>query len=221
MGLLFFVKGLIMGFSIAAPVGPIGVLCIRRTLANGMRSGFISGLGTATADAVYGCIAAFGITTVTAFLTGWQLVLRLGGGLFLIYLGYRILRSRPSDLAVKAAEKGLINDYSSAFILTLTNPMTIMSFAAVLAGLGIGEASGNYWLAFIMVSGVFAGSALWWLILAGIANFFRARLNMGKLIIVNRFSGCLIIGFGILSILSVCALYRSDKIWYNCIWLLP
>ena len=205
MELLFFSKGLILGFSIAASVGPIGVLCIRRTLANGMPSGFISGLGTATADAVYGCIAAFGVTSVTAFLAGWQSVLRLGGGLFLVYLGYRILRSRPSGLAVRAAGKGLINDYSSAFILTLTNPMTIMSFAAVFAGLGIGEASGNYWLAFIMVSGVFAGSALWWLILAGIANFFRTRFDLRKLIIVNRFSGCLIIGFGILSILSVCA----------------
>ncbi len=205
MELLFFSKGLILGFSIAAPVGPIGVLCIRRTLANGMSSGFISGLGTATADAVYGCIAAFGVTAVTAFLAGWQSVLRLGGGLFLVYLGYRILRSRPSSLAVRAAGKGLINDYSSAFILTLTNPMTIMSFAAVFAGLGIGEASGNYWLAFIMVSGVFAGSALWWLILAGMANFFRHRFDPERLIIVNRFSGCFIIGFGILSILSVCA----------------
>lgn len=200
---LIFVKGLIMGLSIAAPVGPIGVLCIRRTLANGMLSGFISGLGTATADAIYGCVAAFGITAVVAILADYQLALQIGGGLFLVYLGYGILSSRPPEIAAMAGGERLIGDYSSAFVLTLTNPLTIMSFAAVFAGLGIGEAGGNYRMAFIMVTGVFFGSALWWLILAGIADSLRARLDSDRLIIVNRLSGCLIIGFGILSILSV------------------
>jgi threonine/homoserine/homoserine lactone efflux protein len=168
-----------------------------------MRSGFISGLGTATADAIYGCVAAFGVTAVGAFLADYQPALRLGGGLFLIYLGYGILKARPPELASIAGGERLSRDYASAFVLTLTNPLTIMSFAAVFAGLGIGETGGNYRLALLMVAGVFTGSALWWLILAGIANSFRTRLDSNKLVIVNRFSGCLIIGFGILSILSV------------------
>lgn len=203
MELVFFMKGIILGFSIAAPVGPIGVLCIRRTLAKGMLNGFLSGLGTATADAMYGCIAAFGVTVVAAFLIDNQFYLRLIGGLFLLYLGYTTFRSIPVETAEKVDERDRLGSYTSAFFLTLTNPMTIMSFAAVFAGLGIGETGGNYILAGLVVFGVFIGSMLWWLLLSGTVNAFRATFNTKWLKYVNQFSGFIIAGFGFLSLLTI------------------
>src|SRR5512147_1604480 len=124
---LFF-RGLVVGFSIAAPVGPIGVLCIRRTLANGRISGLVTGLGAATADGMYGCVAGFGLTFISGILIDQQMWLRLFGGLFLCYLGVKTLLSRPAEQEAKAAGTGLLGSYASTFLLTLTNPMTIISF---------------------------------------------------------------------------------------------
>src|SRR5688572_27162990 len=140
----FFLRGVVIGCSIAAPVGPIGVLCIRRTLADGRRYGFASGLGAATADAVYGCVAGFGLTAVSDLLVSQQTWLRLIGGLFLCYLGAKSFFARPA--ASLAAPKGgaLAGAYVSTMLLTLTNPMTILSFAAVFAGLGLGGGAPDY-----------------------------------------------------------------------------
>ena len=196
---MVFIKGVILGFSIAAPVGPIGVLCIRRTLSNGLLNGFISGLGTATADALYGCIAAFGLTVVSTFLINSQFYLHLIGGLFLLYLGYKTFQSVPAEIAAKANGKGLFGSYTSAFFLTLTNPLTIMSFAAVFAGLGIGTAGGEFASA-LLVLGVFIGSMLWWLFLSGTVNLLRTRFDKKRLHWVNQISGVVITAFGILSL---------------------
>lgn len=196
---MFFIKGVILGFSIAAPVGPIGVLCIRRTLSNGLLNGFISGLGTATADALYGCIAAFGLTVVSTFLIDSQFYLHLIGGLFLLYLGYKTFQSVPAEIAAKANGKGFFGSYTSAFFLTLTNPLTIMSFAAVFAGLGIGTAGGEFASA-LLVLGVFIGSMLWWLFLSGTVNLLRTRFDKKRLHWVNQISGVVITAFGILSL---------------------
>lgn len=203
MELIFVIKGIILGFSIAAPVGPIGVLCIRRTLAKGMLNGFLSGVGTATADALYGCIAAFGVTMVATFFIDNQFYLRLLGGLFLLYLGYTTFRSIPAETAAKAGDQELLGAYASAFFLTLTNPMTIMSFAAVFAGLGIGETGDNYTLAGLLVLGVFIGSMFWWLLLSGMVNALRATFDTKRLKYVNQFSGFIIAGFGFLSLLTI------------------
>jgi threonine/homoserine/homoserine lactone efflux protein len=203
MELLFLIKGVILGFSIAAPVGPMGVLCIRRTLSSGMLSGFLSGLGTATADAVYGCIAAFGVTVISAFLLDHQFYLRLIGGLFLLYLGYKTFQSIPAEKAVKAEGKSFLGAYTSAFFLTLTNPLTILSFAAVFAGLGVGTTDGNYILAGFLVLGVFSGSMFWWLILSGMVNMLRSKFDQQRLKWMNRLSGFIIGGFGILSLISI------------------
>ncbi|MBU2700192.1 threonine/homoserine/homoserine lactone efflux protein [Sporomusaceae bacterium BoRhaA] len=202
MELLFLIKGVILGFSIAAPVGPMGVLCIRRTLSSGMLSGFLSGLGTATADAIYGCIAAFGVTVVSAFLLDHQSYLRLIGGLFLLYLGYKTFQSIPAEEAVKAGGKSFLGAYTSAFFLTLTNPLTILSFAAVFAGLGVGTMDGNYILAGFLVLGVFSGSMFWWLILSGMVNMLRSKFDQKRLKWINWLSGFIIGGFGILSLIS-------------------
>ena len=137
-------KGLLIGFSIAAPVGPIGVLCIRRTLVQGRAAGLVSGLGAASADAVYGSIAAFGLSFVSGLLISQQSWLKLIGGAFLCYLGIRTLLAQPAERAAAAGGMGLAGAYSSTFFLTLTNPTTILSFVAVFAGLGLASMGGDY-----------------------------------------------------------------------------
>jgi threonine/homoserine/homoserine lactone efflux protein len=199
----FFLRGLIIGFSIAAPVGPIGVLCIRRTLAEGRAFGLFSGLGAATADAIYGFIAGFGLTFVSNFLIRQQVWLRIIGGGFLCFLGVRTFLSKPAEHVASAKGNGLVGSYVSTFFLTITNPMTILSFAAIFAGLGVGGASGSYVSAAVLVLGVFIGSALWWFILSSGVSVFRTRFNPHRLWWVNRISGIIITGFGLIALLSL------------------
>jgi len=202
MDITFLLRGLAIGFSIAAPVGPIGVLCIRRTLAEGWASGLVSGLGAASADAIYGCIAGFGLAFISNFLVSQQVWLRLIGGVFLCYLGLKTLLAKPAEPASPGKGNGLVGAYTSTFFLTLTNPMTIISFAAIFAGLGLANTSGNYGSAGVLVLGVFSGSALWWLILSSGVGVFRAKFDPHKLRWVNRISGAIIIGFGLFALLS-------------------
>lgn len=203
MWLVYLIKGVLLGFSIAAPVGSIGVLCIRRTLANGMMSGFITGLGTATADSVYGCLAAFGVSMVSGFLLTNQIYLRLIGGLFLLYLGYKTFRSEPVKIAKTTREEGILRSFLSAFLLTIANPMTIMSFGAVFAGLGVGGTGNDNYYAGLLVLGVFTGSMLWWVILSATVNILRAKFDPGKLKLVNLLSGVVIAGFGVVSLVTI------------------
>ncbi len=198
----FFLRGLIIGFSIAAPVGPIGVLCIRRTLVKGRVSGFVSGLGAATADALYGCIAGFGLTFVSSFLIHQQGWFSLIGGLFLLYLGLKTFLARPVERSASERGSGLLAAYGSTFFLTLTNPVTILAFAAIFAGLGIAGGGGNYISAGILVLGVFLGSALWWFILSAGVGLVRRKFDLQVLRWVNRISGLIVIGFGLISILG-------------------
>jgi len=202
MDIAFLLRGLAIGFSIAAPVGPIGVLCIRRTLAEGRVSGLVSGLGAATADAIYGCIAGFGLTFISNFLVSQQLWLRLIGGVFLCYLGIKTLLAKPAEQAATARGNGLVGAYASTFILTLTNPITIISFAAIFAGLGLASTGGEYLSAGILVLGVFIGSSLWWLILSGGVGVFQNKFNPHGLQWVNRISGVIITAFGLFALLS-------------------
>jgi len=196
-------SGLIIGFSIAAPVGPIGVLCIRRTLANGRLNGLVSGFGAATADAVYGCIAAFGLTFVSNLLIQYQLWLRLIGGVFLCLLGIKTIISKPSEKACTEKGKGLVGAYGSTFLLTLTNPLTILSFAAVFAGLGVGSAYADYGSAALLVFSVFAGSALWWTLLSGAVGLARKKVTVNVMTWINRFSGAVILAFGVFALVSI------------------
>jgi len=199
----FLFKGLLIGFSIAAPVGPIGVLCIRRTLADGRISGLLSGLGAASADAIYGCIAGFGLTVISNFLVSQQTWIRLIGGLFLCYLGIKTLLTKPAQEAAQIKKNSLMGAYGSTFLLTLTNPMTILSFAAIFAGLGLASSSGDYSSAAMLVLGVFCGSAAWWLLLSGIVGFLRDRFNFSIMLWVNRISGLIITGFGVFALTSL------------------
>ena len=198
VGLLL--RGLIIGMSIAAPVGPIGVLVIRRTLAEGRVAGLVTGLGVASADALYGCVAGFGLTFISSLLIDQRSWIRLIGGLFLCYLGLRTLLAAPVERAATDAGPNLFYAYTSTFLLTLTNPMTILSFVAILAGLGIGSSGGSYGAAALLVLGVFMGSSLWWLILSGGVNLLRTRLTPRALRWINRASGLIILGFGLLAL---------------------
>jgi threonine/homoserine/homoserine lactone efflux protein len=201
-------RGLLIGVSIAAPVGPIGVLCIRRTLAEGRVTGLVSGLGAATADALYGCIAGFGLTFISGMLVRQQFWFRLGGGLFLCYLGVKTFLAGPVKDTTPARRDNpaggrLLRAYGLTFFLTLTNPVTILSFAAVFAGLGLAGAGRDYVSAAVMVGGVFLGSALWWLTLSGGVSMLRKKFSLAAMRWVNRLSGIVIAGFGMFSLFSL------------------
>ena len=196
----FLLRGLIIGFSIAAPVGPIGILCIRRTLSEGRASGFLSGLGAATADALYGCVAGFGLTVISGFLVGQRFWIQLIGGLFLLALGVKTLRSVPAERAAGASGSGLAASYVSTLLLTLTNPMTILSFAGIFAALGVAETGGDVSAATLLVLGVFIGSAAWWLLLSGGVGLLREKISAGVLRWTNRLSGAILLVFGILAV---------------------
>lgn len=197
----FLLRGIILGFSIAAPVGPIGVLCIRRTLSNGRISGFVSGLGAATADAIYASIAGFGMTFVSSALVSQQGGLRFVGGVFLCYLGIKTFVGKPAVDSDTANEKGLASAYVSTFFLTLTNPLTILSFAAIFAGLGV--LNSNYFSAATLVVGVFLGSLLWWFLLSSGVGLVRSRFDLRAMRWVSWLSGSVIVGFGLFALASL------------------
>jgi threonine/homoserine/homoserine lactone efflux protein len=198
-----FFRGLLIGLSIAAPVGPMGVLCIRRSLAYGRWVGLATGLGVATADAAYGAIAGFGITVVSTLLLSHQIWIRVIGGLFLCYLGLKTFIARPADRDATADGHSLLRAYTSAVGLTLANPATILSFAAIFAGVGV--TAGGHASAALLVFGVFIGSALWWLILSNTVATVRTKVDENHMRWINRLSGCILVGFGLLAFVS---LYR-------------
>ena len=196
----YLIKGLIIGFSVAAPVGPIGVLTIKRTLTEGRVSGFVTGMGAALADTVYGIIAGFGLAAISSFILTQEFWMKLVGGLFLLYLGIKSFVKKPASEAANIDSKGLFNNFISTFFLTVTNPTTIFSFLAIFAGLGLGTTKTEYTSSMTLVLGVFIGSALWWLILSSLVSYFRSKITTNRLIWINRLSGIIIISFGLLAL---------------------
>ncbi|MGF1567881.1 MAG: LysE family translocator [Nodosilinea sp.] len=194
---LYLLKGIGLGLAIAAPVGPIGLLCIRRTLAEGRWMGLATGLGAATADGVYGGIAAFGLTAIADVLVNQARWLGLVGGLFLCYLGIKTILSKPATEAAQLTSRGLVGAYASTVVLTLTNPATILSFIVIFAGLGMVEADQGWLASLAVVLGVFLGSALWWAGLSWGVTLFRQRLTLTWLIWLNRLAGSVIVIFGL------------------------
>src|SRR5688572_719270 len=190
-------KGLLFGFVLAAIVGPMWVLCFRRTIEQGVAAGLVSGLGIAVADAIYGAIAAFGLTAISGFLFAHSLWIGLAGVAFLAWLGVRALVAKPADLAATPnglASRSLGAAFASTLTLTLANPPTILAFTAMFAGLGL-AAGANYQSAALIVAGVFVGSAAWWLILVAGAAALRARLSTRLLRAINVVSGVTILAF--------------------------
>ncbi|WP_241680195.1 LysE family translocator [Metabacillus mangrovi] len=184
---------MLTGLAIAAPVGPIGVLCIQRTLLYGRKAGFLTGLGAASADAVYGTAAALGLSVISAYMLTYGFWLQVAGALFLTYIGCRSLFLHSS--AASAGPVPPRGGYGSGFLLTMANPLTILSFTALLGAFG---SAGNGLSSFLLVAGVFAGSAIWWAILSSAAGWFRNRLAERHSPLISRISGAILAGTGIL-----------------------
>ena len=198
-----FARGLVIGLAVAAPVGPIGMLVINRTLTEGRLSGLATGLGAAVADALYGCVGAFGLTFVSNFLMGYAFWTKLIGGLFLCYLGLKTCRASPREDSEVASPMRHAVAFASTVLLTLANPVTILMFMAVFAGLGFGSGGGTYGAASILVAGVFLGSVLWWLVLTEALNRVHHRLTPGAIRWIDMGSGALLLAFGAVAILSL------------------
>jgi threonine/homoserine/homoserine lactone efflux protein len=199
----FIVRGFLIGFSVAAVVGPIGVLCIQRTARKGFLYGLVTGLGAATADAMYGGIAGFGLTVMATFLVSQQGWIHIIGGLFLVYLGIKTVFTRPAERAASARADNFLGAYASTLLLTLTNPQTILSFAAIYAGIGVGGGKNGALSATLVVSGVFLGSTLWWCLLTAGISLLRGKLTYRWFLWINRIAGSVIILFGLLALLSL------------------
>jgi threonine/homoserine/homoserine lactone efflux protein len=208
-------QGFALGLAIAAPVGPIGVLCIRRTLADGRLIGFVTGLGAATADAFYGAIAAFGVSIIPLLLSEARIWVHLLGALFIAWLGVRTMLAKPVAPTAATADAKAANPpparlplrLASAWLttlgLTLTNPTTIISFAALFAGIGLASASAPFAVAGATVTGVFTGSAFWWLILSSAVSLARGRMTAGAMRWINRGSGLSLLGFAVYAALTL------------------
>ena len=193
------IRGLIVGFTIAAAVGPISLLVIRRTIAHGGIYGFASGLGVATADASYGGIAAFGLTAITSLLVSGKPLLGVVGGAIIMLLGIRTMLSEPGDVARDTERPGLLGAFASIYALTMTNPLTILSFAAVFAGLGLAIGS-SFVDAAVLTLAVWAGSTLWWVVLTSIVSWLRERVSTRALHLINRISGVALVIFGLVAV---------------------
>ncbi len=203
MSVYILIEGILIGFVVAVPVGPLGLLCINRALLLGPVTGFFSGLGVATADAFAAGIVALGISFVEEFLSDHQIILRLVGGIVLVYLGLSIYHAKPKKQPPPSSVNGLLSAYATTFFLTFSNPVTILSFIAIYAGWHVESMSGRYVSAAILTSGVFVGSALWWIALFIGLTAFREKFSLRILGWIQRFSGVLITGFGLIALLSL------------------
>jgi len=191
------VRGVIAGLMIAMPVGPVNILCIRRAIKAGWRSGVISGIGAAAADMLYGGVAGFSITLVIQFLVREQFWVRFFGGILLVVIGIAYFFKRPARLDARKQDRASASsDIRSTFLLTLTNPTTVLSFVALLAALGMGDPR-HWWLTVFLVGGIFCGSMVWWIVLSSIVYNFRDRFNDRLLLLMNRLAGLAIGGFGV------------------------
>ncbi|MET3599349.1 LysE family translocator [Martelella mangrovi] len=205
MLIVLFLKAVLLGLAIAAPVGPIGALCINRALTRGFWVGVSGGLGTALADASYGALAALGFAAFSAVLAKISMPMAIGGGVFLIFLGWREMRQTGAKPAADTAGAGdLLKTTAMTYVLTIANPVTLLSFVAIFAGFGLADAGGGIAPA-IVVAGVFTGSLLWWIFLSGLVAAIRHRLPKEFARWVARISGGILIGFGMVAISSAFA----------------
>ena len=194
----FLLKGIVVGIVIALPAGPVGVLCIRRTIFHGRLAGFVSGLGAASADAMFGIIAGFGLTVVSDLLLGYQDLLRLGGAGFLLYIGIAAFAADPlKGTQSQRDPEGLLADYATAFALTIANPITLLAFLAIFAGIGFSGPEATVGRAGILVLGVWLGSLLWWAALAFGAGMVRLSFDRDHLVWINRGSGAILVLSGV------------------------
>jgi threonine/homoserine/homoserine lactone efflux protein len=202
MNVNLLLKGFGVGLVVAIPIGPVGLLCTQRILASGRMHGLVSGLGAATADVIYSSIVAFGLTIVSDFLVENQMWFRLFAGTFLCLLGARAFLTKRAKRGAIADKLCHLNNYSSALLLTLSNPMSILVFVGVFAGFGI-AGSGSAWGNTIpLVAGVFLGSMFWWIFLSASVGVFHKRLSDGTLLLLTHIFGSILVTLGIAVIVS-------------------
>lgn len=207
MDLVLLIKGAVAGFVIAAPIGPVGFLCIQRTLSRGMAMGLAAGFGGAAADTIFGAVAAFGLTFIADFLIRHDTWMRLGGGVLLLILGIHGCLKRHTAMApAPPSVRGAAGDSVSAFILTVTNPMTILTFSPVFLAVGAVVAQDDRPAAWTLILGVFVGSCVWWVILCALAELFRRKINSARIVIIHRISAGFILLFGVIVLLSTTAI---------------
>ncbi|RJF94624.1 LysE family translocator [Oleomonas cavernae] len=202
MDLELFVRALVVGYVVAAPVGPVNLVCIHRTLHMGRMNGFMAGVGGALADGLFAVVAAFGLTAVSNWMLSHDGWMRLFGGIFLVILGLRTFFTEPHDRSMKADEGSVPHAMAGTFLLTVTNPITILGFATVFASTGLAS-DGSYSNAAITVAGVFGGSVAWWLTLSLLVGLLRGKLETRGLKLINQISGVAIVGFGIWALASL------------------
>jgi threonine/homoserine/homoserine lactone efflux protein len=203
MGISFFLKGLVIGIIIATPVGPVGTLCVQRTITEGKTNGLLTGLGATTADVIFGFIAAFGLTVVSNFLIDQQVWIRLLGGIIICLIGIRVFFPNTQKKATPTRSLNLFGPFGSAFLIAITNPITIITFAIMFAGFGLVGSDAKFGHAGLTVFGVFVGSAVIWLALWGMSLIFRERFDFGRVGWVNKVAGIVIFIFGISTLLSL------------------
>ena len=189
-------QGIIIGLTLAVPVGPISLLCIQRTVADGRLHGIFSGIGVATSDSFYAAVAFMGLTFISGFIIAEQELFRACAGVVLIYIGIRVFLSDPPGINVKPEPEPYLNDYLSMLAIALANPLTLIFFVAILPGFGVVLQGTSFSSALIFVGGVFSGGTVWWILLCGSIGSVRSHLNREHLRLINRLSGSLIICFG-------------------------
>ncbi|PKP08105.1 MAG: lysine transporter LysE [Bacteroidetes bacterium HGW-Bacteroidetes-4] len=206
MNIEFFLKGLLVGIIVSAPMGPIGVLCVQKTVNKGRAIGFLSGLGAATADTVYAILAAFGVTFITNFLSKNQELFQVIGIMVLIFLGFRMIFNNPVKQyryhRTSSKKMSAVRDYISVFFLTISNPLTIIFFGAAFTMLGLLTQIEGQRNNLLLVAGIFAGASLWWFALTYIVNIFRKRFRLRNIFILNRASGVIIVFLSILAVIK-------------------
>jgi threonine/homoserine/homoserine lactone efflux protein len=200
MNFIYFLEGAVIGFSLAAPIGPVGILCVRRTLEHGARHGLVIGVSAASCDMVNGIIAAFGIKLVSDFITLEQYWIRLVGGIILLVMGYIVCRAQPLADQVVMAPRGHTWTFFSTALLVFTNPLTFFAFAAAFAVIGVKHIVGHPVSGLMLVTGVFFGSLTWFVLLAGLVHFFKEKVMRVGLTLVNRVAGALLMLCGLLAL---------------------
>lgn len=203
--LLYFVKGAIIGFIVAAPAGPVSILCIRRTLSKGRFQGFATGLGATVGDGLYATIAAFGLSFLINFLEKEEYTFRIVGGVFLIIMGsYAIYKKRRPENFKEPKQEGehLGSAFSSALLLDLSNPIIILAYIAIFSGFGLASAEVHVFSAISLVVGVICGAALWWFLLTQTIAAYRNKLKPESIVTISRVAGSLLIFFGLIVLIT-------------------
>jgi len=205
MELQFLIKGIIVGLVVSIPLGPMGVLCVQRTLNKGKSSGFSSGMGIATADTIFALIAGLGISFIIHFLSEQQLIIKIIGGVVIAFIGLKIFITNPVKQLKKHRREGktLFEDFISILFMSLSNPFTVFLYIAIFAGLNLQNISTGYSSALLVVTGVFVGASISWFTISTVVNYFRTKIRLRKLMWINRIAGITIILFGVFAICSL------------------